>query len=70
MTNSSLVNNQPINLGFDSANTELFILSAALISIFFGLYNAWWILRIEIVNKDEELVKLRDDRLIQKFKEM
>ena len=43
-------------------NSELFILGAAVIAIFFGLYNAWWILQIEIVNKEEEAMQLKDDR--------
>ena len=51
-------------------SSELFILGAALLSIIFGLYNAWWILRIEIVSKDEERMQLKDDRHMMKLKEM
>jgi hypothetical protein len=43
-------------------NSEIFILAAAVVSILFGLYNAWWILRIEIVNKEDEVMQLKDDR--------
>ena len=50
--------------------SEIFIICAAVFSILFGLYNAWWILRIEIVNKEEEMMQLRDDKQMKKMKEM
>lgn len=51
-------------------SSEIFILGSAIIGIIFGLYNAWWILRIEIVNKEEEVMQLKDDRQMKKLKEM
>lgn len=49
---------------------EWFIIVASLISIVFGLINAVWILKIEIVSKDEEVMALRDDKMLAKLQEM
>jgi len=34
------------------------------------LINAAWILKIEIVSKDEEVMALRDDKMLGKLQEM
>ena len=46
---------------------EWFIIGASLISIVFGLLNAVWILKIEIVSKNEEVMALRDDKMLGKL---
>ena len=51
-------------------DSEWFILIASVVGILFGLFNAWWILRIEIVSTDEEVMALKDDKILQKYKEM
>ena len=51
-------------------NQEWFIIAASLISIVFGFINAAWILKIEIVSKDEEVMALRDDKMMAKLQEM
>jgi uncharacterized membrane protein len=51
-------------------NQEWFIIAASVVSIIFGLINAAWILKIEIVSKDEEVMALRDDKMMGKLQEM
>ena len=58
-----------INSGYLSCQ-EWFIIAAAGIGILFGLFNAWWILKIEVVSRDEEVMALRDDKMLQKYREM
>jgi H+-translocating diphosphatase len=54
----------------DVTDSEWFVLIASIVSILFGLFNAWWILRIQIVSADEEVMALRDDKILHKYKEM
>lgn len=51
-------------------NQEWFIIAASVVSIIFGLINAAWILKIQIVSKDEEVMALRDDKMMGKLQEM
>lgn len=44
------------------SQSELFIISAAVISILFGLINALSIIRIKVVSPEEEQMALKDDR--------
>ena len=53
------------NLSIISANLEqqeLFIFAASIIGIIFGAINALLILRIEVVNNDQEIMAMKDDR--------
>ena len=49
---------------------EWFVIVTSVIGIIFGLFNAWWILKIEIVSRDEEVMALRDDKIMHKYIEM
>lgn len=52
------------------SNTEWFIIGASLISILFGMLNAWLILRVRIIEVDEEVMELKDDKHMEKFRKM
>ena len=67
-----MVNSTSTSLAFSGGvnNQEWFIIIASIISIIFGLINAAWILKIEIVSKDEEVMALRDDKMMGKLQEM
>ncbi len=67
-----MVNTTSTSLSFSGGvnNQEWFIIVASIISIIFGLINAAWILKIEIVSKDEEVMALRDDKMMGKLQEM
>ena len=53
-----------------SSSSELFIIVASIIGILFGLINALLIMRIKIVSSEDEIMALRDDKILFKFREM
>lgn len=53
-----------------SASTEYFIIGASIISILFGLFNALWIMRVEVIAHDEEVMALKEDKQVEKYRKM
>ena len=45
-----------------STFAEFFIIGSAIVGILFGLINALMIMKIEVVNKDEEVMALKDEK--------
>lgn len=68
MVNSTVISSvASITLKADISSEEWFIIGASIIAILFGLLNAAWILKIEIISKDEEVMALKDDRMLGKL---
>lgn len=53
-----------------SSSAELFIIVASIISVIFGLINALLVMRIKIVSSEDEIMALKDDKILFKFREM
>jgi inorganic pyrophosphatase len=50
--------------------TEYFIVGSAIVSIIFGLINAAMILKIEIVNRDDEIMALKEEKHVLQYRKM
>jgi len=50
--------------------SEALIIGSALIAIVFGLINALIILRIKVFDRDEAVMALKDDKMVQKYQTM
>lgn len=53
-----------------NSGIEYFILASAVISILFGLLNAFLILRIKVIDAEEETMALKDEKVILQYRKM
>lgn len=59
-----------ISTAFTESMAEALVIGASVIGIVFGLLNAFLILRIKIINREESVMALKDDKIIRKYQSM
>ncbi len=54
-------------ISITDTQAEIFIISAAIVSILFGLLNAFLITRIKVVSPEYQQMAYKDDKQLAKF---